>query len=269
MTSEYVVKSFESLDALADYAAVPGGYRSSGGDAWAGGTFAEALNWTRNGDASYVARSDALMEKFERREFLTSRREWRNDVAGFVPNVPAYIAGLPQAMRRRPRRLAPAAPITVYVDLFLSAAFDARAAMTRGAAVLALVRILAAARPINLYVGYATAESFGRITCPIVRINTTPLDLSHAAYTMCSTSFIRHIGLAVFERMSPGSHKQSWPPFRGDLREVVARAFDPGTELLLVPGGIISTIVRDPEEWIAEKLREVQVGVVGEAGEAA
>ena len=267
-SSGYSTKVFESLDALADYAAGTS-YRSSGGDSWAGGTFAQALRWTRDGDAAFVARSDALLAKFESLCFPTTRREWRNDVAGFVPNVPAHVAGLPTSMRRRPRREAPAAPITIHVDLFLSAGFSAEAALARGAAILALVRILATTRAVSLYVGYGTTESSGRTTCPVVRLNTTPLDLAHAAYVLCSTSFVRRVLLATMERMSPGSHRQGWPSLRGSLHELAREVYGDGTELLLIPGGLVLGRAGDPSEWIEARLREAGVAVIGDGGNEA
>ena len=164
-------KLFDSLDALADYAA-GGTFRNSGGDAWAGATLNEALRFTRDGDPRLVAQSDGLLRKFESLTFPTNRRQWLAAEAGHVPNVPAFIAGHPPSMRRRAKREHDAAPVPVYVDLFLSAAFNADAAMARGAAVLALVRVLAAHRAVTLYVGYGTTTYGGHTLCPMVRLNT-------------------------------------------------------------------------------------------------
>ena len=253
---KYVTRLFESLDALAAYA-VPATYRS-GGDSWAGGSWDFALRALRDGDTTHVARSDELLRKFESLLFPTRRRAWRADVAGFAPNVPAHIAGHPASMRRRVVRQAEAAPITVYVDLFISSSFDAEDAIVRGAAALALVRVLAAYRAVTLYVGYATTGYSGTTICPIVRLDTTPLDLAHATFVLCNVAFVRRIGLAVMDRMVPGS--SPWPPLRGSLRDVLAQAgFAADTELLIISGGIVSDVTRDPAAWIEARIREAGV----------
>lgn len=245
---------FDSLDVLADYAAAAT-YKPSD-PKWAGATLPEALRLTRDGDARLVARSDELLRRYEALAFPTTRRQWRNDVAGYFPNVPAHIAGVPTSMRRRERRENVIAPITVYVDLFLSAMFDAEAAMARGAAILALTRVLTAHRAVTLYVGYGTTTHDGHTLCPMVQINTTPLDLAHAAYVMCSTSFVRQTLLRVMDRMVPGS--SPWPVLRGDVRDVIAAGLPhtQGTQVLVIPGGIVGGIVRDPSKWIEERIRE-------------
>lgn len=258
----FTTKLFDSLDALADYAA-GGTYRTSGSDAWAGASLGEALKLTRDGDARLVARSDELLGRFESLALPTSRRQWRNDVSGYIPHVPAYIAGHPTSMRRRERREHEAAPITVYVDLFLSALFNADAAMARGAAVLALVRMLAAHRAVTLYVGYGTTTYDGHTLCPMVQLNTTPLDLAHAAYVMCSTSFVRQTLLRAMDRMVPGS--SPWPALRGDIRDVIEHVFAPGTQMVIVPGGIVSDVTRNPGAWIEARIREAAPEVLGEA----
>lgn len=262
----HTIRLFESLSDFADFAE-GGSYRSKSGDAWAGATFAEALALTREGDLSLVSRSEALLEKFESTELLTKRREWISDIAGVVPSVPAYIAGHPQAMRRRAKREHEAAPVTVYVDLFLSAAFSVEDTAIRGAAVLAFVRVLARFRPVTLLIGYGTLDRRGRPLCPMVRLNTTPLDLAHAAYAFGSASIVRRTLLAVLDRMVPGS--SPWPPFRGDYEALLREVFGSGEQLVVVKGGMIAGIVKNPAAWIEARLREAAPEVLGEGpGEA-
>ena len=155
---KYTTRVFASLTELAEFVrANPSKYRAHD-TGWAGGTLTEALERTHHGDMALVAPSEALLAKFEALTFQTPRREWRNEVSGHVANVPAYLAGHPAAMRRRIRAPSEIAPVTVFVDLFASASFTNGEILTRGAAVLALVRVLAAVRPIELYVAFGTTR---------------------------------------------------------------------------------------------------------------
>ena len=259
---KYTTRVFGTLTEVADFASARG-YRNQGSDAWAGGSFDDAMQKLRDGDLALASQSDELLRKFEERSFPTFRRQWQNDVAGHVANVPAFIAGQPAAMRRRRRIEHEAAPVTVMVDLFISANFTAEDAMVRGTAVLALVRALAMHRAVTLYVSFATTARSGVTLCPVIKIDTTPLDLARAAYVFCGVSFIRQIGLQVLHRMVPGS--SPWPPFRGELRDIATEVFGDGTQLLIVSGGIVSDVTRDPAGWIEARLREAAPEVLGEA----
>lgn len=222
----------------------------------------QALKKARSGDLAGVAASDALLEKFERFTFETSRKAWADDVCGSIPNVPAFIAGHPLAMRRRIRQDSASAPVAIVADLTTSAALTADQIARRGAAILALVRILSARRPVELWAGCimnARAQGLSAIFC---RIETTPLDLATAAYVMTSASFPRRLcyGLAAVEHgftgLWPYSNDYNAPKKHG--LEIIRRALDHVTEALYVPpihsNDLITT---DPQAWIEARLSEL------------
>jgi hypothetical protein len=104
---------------------------------WTGGhDWRESVRVAQTGDLSGVAKSDALLAKMEQYALPTSRREWRDDVCGSIPNVPAFIAGHPLSMRRRARSENEASPIAIVADLSTSAGISADDLSRRGAAIL-------------------------------------------------------------------------------------------------------------------------------------
>lgn len=254
MTARYTTRLFESLDALADFSASGIYCRNDSDTEWAGGTFAACIHRTRRGDLALAAQSEALLAKFESLSFVTPRREWHSEVTGHVPNVPAYLAGHPQAMRRRKRAPSDVAPIGVFVDLFASAAFDHKAILARGAAVLALVRILTAMRPVSLYVGCATTtwNRSGGSGFVGAKIDTTPLDLAHAAWAICGPGFLRQVIFNALEGVFPSN---PFPPFKGSLKDLAAACLPYGTHTIVVDG-IVSNVTKDPAAWIAARIRE-------------
>ncbi len=266
-SGQFVTRMFDSLDEIAQAGQASSGYRCDDVK-WAGGTLSEALRKTREGDLAGVAASEALLAKFESLSFPTYRREWYNEVAGHVANVPAFLAGHPQAMRRRRRAENSAAPITVFVDLFASCAFTQEQITTRGAAVLALVRLLAMHRPVTLYAAFATTSYSGRrshngrtTACVAVKLDTAPLDLAHAAYVLTSPLFLRQVLFHVCEQTAPGT--DPFPPLDGALCDVAEEMLGAGTQILAMPG-VVSDVVRDPGKWIEERIREAAPEVLGE-----
>jgi hypothetical protein len=111
---------------------------------------------TNGAPAAAVAKSDKMLADFEQViRVETSRFETVNAVAGGVANVPAFLAGHPMAMRQRRRVDSALGPLTVLVDVTTSAHISEQTIERRGIAVLALIRALAAVRPIDLHLVFA------------------------------------------------------------------------------------------------------------------
>ena len=252
----YTTRLFGDLTELAEYAAQER-FATRGGTAWSGGTLRECVRRTRDGDATLVAQSEALMAKFEGLVFPTHRREWVADVTGYVPNVPAHIAGHPASMRRRAKREAEAAPVAVFVDIFASSSFSHSDIMTRGAAVLALARILAGYRPIELYVAFASRRRDDNAAgCVAVKIDTAPLDLAHAAWALCGVGFLRQVMFSALEGVFPSN---PFPPLRESISNIAAEMLPHGTDVIAV-NGVVSDVTSDPARWITERIREAAPG---------
>ena len=255
---------YDSCGALAD-AALASKRMESSADDWRGGlTATEAVRRCHAGDLARVAPSDALLGRFERFGFVAPRRAWLNDVTGAIPDVPAYLAGHPLAMRRRTKITDTAAPLAIVADLSSSQGIKTSDLEKRGAAILALVRIMSARRPVELWAGCALdANGQNDASVILARIDTAPLDLARAAFVMVGSSFPRHVCYALGRALDGfgggwpyGSHSIS----RTMMRDMIAPAFSHVSDMLCVPAAHMDDkIHKNPEAWIESRLADLEV----------
>ena len=181
--------------------------------AFHGATARETLERAQRGDLERVALSDAMMSRLENAVGFEARR-WRtvDGVAGGAPNVAAFLAGSPMSMRRRVRLLDAAAPLTIAIEVGVSASVDAASIARRGAAALALARIAAGQRPVALWAYSASQNSNDKAAAYAVRIETAPLDTSRAAWLLCAPESCRRASFAV------SSHLAGWSKTNAAVR---------------------------------------------------
>lgn len=240
---------------------------TSGGHSGTQSDFDGAAKKLHSGDASYVARSDALLAKFE--DLTPTRTAWANrlDVVGGAPDVQAYLAGHPMNMRRRVRVIKEAAPLGIVVDLTTSAGVSQDTMAKRGALVLALVRSLETRRPVSLHIvmglaaGHPTdpdgQHSAVFISC---EVDTKPLNLASAAYLLSSSDW-RHwsFGLAARIGFNVGGTGH-WPfrehvEVRRHLREIMLGAIPGADDLLCITSmHLTDRDLDNPEKWLTEQL---------------
>jgi hypothetical protein len=247
--------------------------RKSKGSEWRGGmNFKDSLKCVREGNPALVARSDEFLSRFEALH-LVSRR-WRTvaAVAGGVPCVPAALAGHPLAMRQRQRVSSDKAPLAIIVDIASSSGIESADLEKRGAAILALVRLLSAARPVSLYVGVSVTA--GHLTgaerhnaCHVfTRMDTTPLDLARAAHMLCHTSTARSLyyGAAYELTGAPLDEESlSWP-YRGEqdvirthAHAILARAIPDAAQSLYIGAAHMNdATIKNPALWLETMLKE-------------
>ena len=149
------------------------------------------LGGLRCGDQSMVAASDTIMADLEDLvAFPSSRFETRACIAGGAVNVPAHLSGNPMSMRRRETVISEIAPIHLVIWISSSGSVSNKVIERRGAACLALARILSAVRPISLYVGTGYVDQkFHTVT--LARLDTAPLDLARAAFALAHPAMLR------------------------------------------------------------------------------
>lgn len=235
-------------------------------------TFEQGVNIFERGDMSGVAASDALMQRYEGAEIMTARRAWRDDVAGSIPNVPAFLAGHPLAMRRRIRAENEAAPLAITVDLGAAAQITQQDIQKRGAAILALVRVLSARRPVELWAGAILAAGPHPSQAPALdasatfcRIETAPLDIACAANILTHVSSLRRV---VWAAASAHGYNGQFP-FNAYQRhsdhqsELLAPAFAHTSEALHLPRLKSSDelSIKDPAKWIETQIERFAAGV--------
>jgi hypothetical protein len=226
--------------------------------AWGGNmTIGEAVERATFGDMSRVSASETLLSKMEKYAFESNKRTWRNDIAGGCPDVPAYIAGQPLSMRRRTIVESDSAPLAIIVDLVSSEGIPAETMERRGAAILALVRVLSARRPVELWAGsFLQGGPSGMDACAFMaRLDTAPLDLARAAHVLSSQSMPRQIGFALGYAL--GGFQGRWPYVndkvsRPMMREIFLPAMPHVTDALCVS--------KDPEAWLEQTLSALEAG---------
>lgn len=257
---------FDSPAEIADFvqARCQSAANSRGGGSWYGHEDGATIaRHARGGDPSRVASSDALLDRFERFAFETERKAWRDDIAGGFPNVPAYLAGHPLAMRRRMTDATASAPLAIVVDLATSSGVSSKTIERRGAAILALTRLLTMRRPVELWAGCLTGAGHNDRECAAIftKIATQPLDLATAAYVMTSAGFPRCLIYSVAKQEAGFCYH--WPyrdhtASRKHLAAICAQGFSHATETLCVPAvHVQDDIADDPEGWIERKLAEL------------
>jgi hypothetical protein len=181
------------------------------GGAWYGATPAETLARADAGNAKLTAPCDRLLSRMESVDFATSRFATVSAVAGGAPCVPAYLAGSPMAMRRRVRVADDLAPLAVVVDIGVSASVSHPTIQRRGAAALALVRLLAATRPVSLWVvcGQITdLDGTRRDAALAVRVDTAPLDVARAAWLLAAPEAFRRACFAATHAIAGHAEKR-------------------------------------------------------------
>ena len=234
---------------------------------WMGGmTYKEACRAAYAGDPAGVAASDKLMAEFE--ALAPVSRRWRtiDTVAGGAPNIGAYLAGSPLAMRRRQRELSQGAPLTIFVDVVSSAGINAQDLKQRGAAVLALVRVLGALRPVTVYMvaGGGTFGDNNPAAFVMVRMD-NPLDLSRAAFFLGHPAAARGLAYSIMAKaVDPnraGIYTGSWGwgdvgKYRKHAPTVYANAIGANLDecLFLAPPHVNDQAITNPSKWVLDML---------------
>ena len=190
---------------------------ASDDNSWAGASRAKTLACAQSGDSARVADCDRLLGIMETgSSFAASRSVTVAAIAGGVPNIPALLSGAPLAMRRRQRVTDQAAPLSVVVDIGVSSSVKHPTLARRGAAALALVRLLAATRPVTLWAVSGLQCSRGsdnpQNAAFAVRLDTAPLDLSRAAWLLCAPEAFRRAAFAVAQTVAgrPTERGTNW-----------------------------------------------------------
>jgi len=232
---------------------------------------ADCAKTINTGDLSSVPASDKLLSEFSKLlDFGSHTFQTIDAVCGGLPNVPAYLAGSPLAMRQRVRRESAMAPMTIVVECVSSGSISGSDIHKRGIAVLALVRALAGRRPVTLWLagsmkpaGAKTAEGEKLSSvCLAVPVDTAPLDLARAAHLLTHTGVSRSVAYRLAAHMTSGTHGQIyWPNDDfGAYKANCAAAWcallgtDPADTLVLPPVHASDDCIKRPVKWLTDQV---------------
>jgi len=128
----------------------------------------------------------------------------------------------------------------------------------RGAAILAIVRVLSARRPVELWAGTMTdADNRKNASAHFSRIETAPLDLARAAFVLVSPAFPRQLcyGASKADGFDGGWPYDSNRVSRHHMADIIRPAMPHISEFLAIPGAHeTDQIHKSPEDWIETTL---------------
>lgn len=225
---------------------------------WYGEAYEDFIKHIRIGDENRVKNSDKFLDEIE--DQVPMSLGWRNidDVVGAVPNVPSFLAGHPQCMRRRERVMRETSPLVIYMDLTSSGGINSDSVERRGIVLLALTRRLVEHRAVELWVG--TSLGTHRVSGTTAwRIDTAPMDLARAAFYISATVMSRGFGYAVCQSKMQTSG--NWPFSSYDKHCVTAaerlKSVFSGRELLYVPPIYLrDEMTSNPVGWVKRVLAQ-------------
>jgi hypothetical protein len=273
MRADTKVTWFDSSAALAE------AYESKYGKAtdrtarsgWTGESLAEALDFARNGREHLVADAEALIGRIENAGIALEWPRWQDSMVGALPNVPAFLAGVPETMRVKRMTLNDRAPIRMFCELTSSGGIDVPDLAKRGTAMLALAMLLSQQRPVELYAvaGLSTRQEQYRASLVVTRIPAAPLELATACNVLTSAAYARDLGY----KLTGGDGGWAWniQPFDHTKATFISRmreALDMSPQdFYLEPphwNARHEPILKDPVAWINGELLKYSAAATAE-----
>lgn len=270
-----MIKQFESVAAFrADYIALravnPRADRGSNLSWYNNETEAQTLEKTLTGDKSLVPTAEAMLSQLDE-EIYVPQRVWLASPAGARPCVPDALRNIPTSMRRIVEEPDARQPISIYVVSTSSAAISSSTLLRRGTAILALTLALSRIRPISLYTLCALDGRDGE-TIISARINTDPLDVAQACYTLTSAGFARRLTYN-YSRMA-NDFRGGWPsgmnyenptPYWNYVKERLAP--DPKKSLIIGAAQLGDELLSHPVDWVKKQVKfftQIEEGIEDE-----
>jgi hypothetical protein len=224
--------------------------------AWNGNeSWDQAKQSLLKGRMSVVPKAAKLMDKLAANSIELTTSQWEQSVAGYIPCVPAFLAGHPDNMYRLTDVETDRSPVRIFASVCVSAGIDADDLEKRGTAILALCQKLGSVRPIELY-AYADMGGRGWACMPCVKIETSPLDLATATYALSAPAFLRQLCFGWANQYG-WSGQWAWDesPQSAESRRRTSELLRITDSDLLIPGGFATDpLIRKPVEWINEQV---------------
>lgn len=237
---------------------------------WTGESRAETLRFCEHGDPSRVPAAEALLAQIaDKVDLRAGMPAWQSDVAGAFVDVPAYLSGSPECMRRKAYQPDERAPVRVLVCTTSSAGIPADKLNARGVAVLALVMALQVSRPVSLAV-FTSLDGDRRGDAILINeVGNSPLALSEACFALSSAGFARNLGYGIARALC--GYSGLWarcvePLLRPENRDPACAAMKAcramlgltGDNDILIPPALINDpLLNDPVAWIVARLADI------------
>ena len=214
------------------------------------------LELLSTGDTSTVAEAQKMIDRFNE-EILSLRRVWQPAVAGFFPNVPAFLAGEPESMWRIADDSSGNAPIRVWVGVMSRGGIADSELVQRGAALAAFAMALSERRPVLITPYYAMGNASGGRggnagTLISWDLQSSPIVLSEVMGCVAHPNVVRYLGWHVCSKF--GNSIGCWyPDFLNEnwMRRALGCADD---DIWLPSAMIADDLINKPIEWIKREI---------------
>lgn len=238
----------------------------------------EVVQCLATGNEGYIEAANTLLDKFNTEGIFTERQHvYSPNVVGFTPIVPSALMGVPNSMLASEyiKQDNQKAPVNVYFNVSVSAGVSREQLNARGAATLGLALALGMTRPVNLYAYCFVRPLMTEINCLLrVKICENTVDLSRAAYVLCSTDFSRAFCFSACAEMSNvdlSNDPIPWglgkDPNHAKYIDYVNREFEFTKNDIHITGGYLTDtlMLSNPVQWVKNKLDEYKTN--NEAGQ--
>lgn len=236
---------------------------------WGGGEHWQNVDMLRAGDMTHLAKAQSIIDKLQISDMLTNNIQILDSaIAGFVPNVAAYLAGQPECMFDLQEIEQPNinAPISIYFDVGVSAAVSNTQIVNRGIAAIAFAMAMNAIRPVDLYAVSLSATDNSRMNIgDVVKIASRPMDLPRALYMITNPGYTRMLGLTTLRHIGAkhgySTYMGSWPfgtlPTNKNYDALCREALDMQPHDIFLKGGFITDtlMLNDPVKWVNEMVK--------------
>lgn len=216
----------------------------------------QAMSDLLKGNLPAAAKADALMDSLTDESMDTVGLRLDCSVAGFAPNVPAYLSGDPECMYAYDEVQSESAPIRIFASVCVSAGVGQEAIEKRGVTILALCQKLVQFRPVELYV-YADIGQSNTAIMPVIKIEASPLDMATATYALSSCGFLRRLCFRWANKNGWDGHSWAWGKSPNDtdaLRKTRAALGLTDTDLHIPGTYLTDPLVNEPVKWINEQI---------------
>jgi len=152
----------------------------------------QAIEKVTSGDHDLRKRTEILIDSFlDSNTIALPERIWELSPSGYFPCVPAVLSGEPENMFRVSKKSSTLSPLKIFCGIAASASFEKSQIEEKGIACAALAVALSSVRPVELFVHAEWGNGYDIQTIPVIRIETSPLDLTAAAFVLAHPAFLR------------------------------------------------------------------------------
>lgn len=227
-------------------------------------TLADAQAGMLKGNLSEVPAAEKLLDSLLDAPVEFDVPQWELSVAGQMACVPAYLAGHPESMYRRVEVRSERAPVRIYASVCVSGGLSTDQLRQRGTSILALAMRLAEIRPVELHL-FADMGNYGGSTAfmPVIRLDTSPLDLCAASYCLTHPGFLRQACFTWAEWASKQTVGKGWDgawawntdPNSAESLRKTRDLLKAGPDDLVIPGGFAhDPMITQPVKWLNDKI---------------